>query len=263
MKKIFLLILLILLTGCTAEVNINISPDTINEQVIITAYKNQNFSKEQIYSGFRKYVPAFYNDYIPDAEPDIKKEGVEYYYRSETDLGNGYSFFYNYSFNYGNYKNARTVKDGFKSFVIQKDVVEKHILLTTDNGGNLYFNQYPELESIKINITSSYSVKESNADYVNGNVYTWIMYPNSKKSVYLLLDYPVSDDINNSNGKDEIKEDNNDNEDNDLDKNQVYSKKSDESDFSKFVNENPVLMVVVVFLGFLIIVLLVSKFSKF
>ena len=161
MKKIILFILLtVLLTGCTAEVNIDISTDSINEQISIVAYGNNNISKEQLYSGFRKNLPVYYEDRVADMEEDVALNGVTYYNRREKDLGAGYNFIYDYKFVFGNYKKAYSLKRAFKSPLIQKSDVNKEILISTDNGGLLYFDTYPDLESVKININPEYKVKK-------------------------------------------------------------------------------------------------------
>lgn len=262
MKKIGLLILLlILLTGCTAEVNINVSSSGIYEQVNIVSYTNEYTTKEQIYSNFREYVPAFADDLMPDGEADTKKDGIEYYTRAMTDLGNGYKITYGYKFGFSEYNKARTVKEGFRDAIIQRDAVDKQILFTTDSGGLKYFNYYPDLENVKINITSEYNVKESNADYISNGVYTWNLNSNTKKSIYIVFDDPtytgeVKDD-SSSNNNVEIQE-----EDNKTMVSAPVEEKEERNAITKFMNENPFLTVIICIVLFFIIVLTVLKISK-
>ncbi|MDE5888536.1 MAG: hypothetical protein K2H20_00800, partial [Bacilli bacterium] len=90
-KKIILLIgLVFMLCGCSADVNIELDGSTIKEDVYIYAYPNEYYTKEQLKTAFRKYIPAFAKDMIIDTMPDTESKGVSYYSRSDTDLGNGY-----------------------------------------------------------------------------------------------------------------------------------------------------------------------------
>ena len=71
MKKIIMLFLVIIvLTGCSAEVNINIGENGINETITINDTSSTNYYN---------YVPVFYDDIFSEIEPDVKNEGVSYY----------------------------------------------------------------------------------------------------------------------------------------------------------------------------------------
>ena len=191
MKKRILILLsfIFLLCGCSAEVNLTVTESSINEEVTIVTFADTNLTKTMIKNGFRNFVPAYHEDMLADTEPDERVIGISYYNFNSQDLGNGYKNTYSYKFDFDKYKNARTVKQGFRSVTIQNDNVDNELMLSTDAGGIMFFNSYPKLESIKINIKSDYKVKETNADSSKDNVYTWVFTPsNNKKSVYLLLD---------------------------------------------------------------------------
>ncbi len=263
MKKLVLLIgLLILLTGCTAEVNINVSSSGIYEQVNIVTYANQNLTKDQLSGAFREYVPAFVDDLMADGEADTKKDGISYYSRNMTDIGNGYKTTYGFKFGFDNYNRSRTVQEGFKDAIIQNDTVDKQIMFTTDSSGIKYFGYYPELENIKINITSEYAVKESNADYVNNGVYTWVFTKNTKKSVYIVFDNPnaVSSNKKDDNKDEEVV----DNKDNGNSTTIVNTDDREEKGnvITRFMNEHPLIVMVVAIAFFFILIIIISKISK-
>ena len=254
MKKILLLlVLVILLTGCSANVNLTVTSTNIEEEIIISAYSDSDTTKAQLYTSFRKYMPVFASVPLSDTEPDTKKDGIEYYTRREQDLGSGYKFNYKYKYKFEDYKNSRSVKLGFASRTIQRNSGEKNIMISTDSAGLKYFEQYPNLESVTINIKSSYKMLENNADYVNGNVYTWVLRKGKKKSIYLLLDDPNAKNTDTE-GKEE----------GEVEVKPVIDmrEEKEESAFIKFVNEHPILVAVIGILGFFIILLILSKVSK-
>lgn len=253
-KKIILLIgLVFILCGCTAEVNVTITPQRIDETVIISAYPNQYYTKEQLPTAFRKYIPAFGNNVIVDTEPDEKEIGVKYYNRTDEELSNGYKFKYHYNFSFKDYKNSFALKNGFKSVNIQKDSVERQVLVSTDSGGLLYFNNYPSLLEVRVNITPTYEVLEHNADSVNNGVYSWNLKRDANnKGIYLLM----SDEVKEDKDDDSLK-DTEDKKDNDTKKEPKY-----DSEFDKFVNEHPILVMICALLLFFVIVLVLLKISK-
>ncbi len=177
----------LLLSGCSAEVNLEIVNDKINESTVITAYENAIYSKELIRTSFRNYIPAFAKDVIVDTMPDEEFPDVKYYLKSTTDLGNGYEFNYKYTFDIDEYEEARTVKDGFKSYNISYDRSNSKLTLSTDNEGIIYFNDYPSLDEVIINIKTDYLVEDNNADRKDGNTYTWIFNKDSKKSINMVI----------------------------------------------------------------------------
>lgn len=193
-KCLILVFLIFMMCGCTAEVNLDISDNKIKESVDITFYQNALYPKDIIKSSFRNYIPVYAKNLIVDTMPDEPLEGIDYYTKKETDLGNGYKFNYSYDFNINEYKEARTVKDGFRSYNITFNQ-DDHTISLFAEGTLLYFNEYPELEEVKINIKTDYLVKENNADNVKDNTYTWVFKKDDVKSINMLID--TSDVVKN------------------------------------------------------------------
>ena len=185
-KKIFILTLIILMMcGCSVDVNIDISNNKIKESNDITVLENALYTKEILRTSFRDYIPIYASDLIVDTVPDKPFSDVLYYNKNTTDLGNGYRF--NYSYDY-----ARTIKEGFRdySYTYKNDIIS----LSTDNKGLIYFDEYKELDEVVINIKTNYLVLENNADRVNGNTYTWTFNKDSKKSINIVIDTSESGD---------------------------------------------------------------------
>lgn len=193
-KCLILVFLIFMMCGCTAEVNLDISDNKIRESVDITFYQNVLYPKDIIKTSFRNYIPVYAKNLIVDTMPDEPLEGIDYYTKKETDLGNGYKFNYSYDFNINEYKEARTVKDGFRSYNITFNQ-DDHTISLFAEGTLLYFNEYPELEEVKINIKTDYLVKENNADNVKDNTYTWVFKKDDVKSINMLID--TSDVVKN------------------------------------------------------------------
>lgn len=192
-KKILTLILLIfMVSGCSVEVNLDISDNKIKESNDITIYQNAIYTKEILRTSFRDYIPIYASDLIVDTVPDQPFSDVLYYNKNTTDLGNGYRFNYSYDFDIDKYGDARTIKDGFRdySYSYRNDIIS----LSTDNEGLIYFNDYPLLEEVTVNIKTDYLVEENNADSVNGNTYTWVFNKDSKKSIDIVIDTSKSGD---------------------------------------------------------------------
>ncbi len=192
-KKILTLILLIfMISGCSVEVNIDISDNKIKESNDITIYQNAIYTKEILRTSFRDYIPIYASNLIVDTVPDQPFSDVLYYNKNTTDLGNGYRFNYSYDFDIDKYGDARTIKDGFRdySYSYRNDIIS----LSTDSEGLIYFNDYPLLEEVTVNIETDYLVEENNADSVNGNTYTWVFNKDSKKSIDIVIDTSKSGD---------------------------------------------------------------------
>ncbi len=191
-KILILILVMFMISGCTAEVNLEISVDTIKESVDITAYQDAIYSKDILKTSFRDYIPIYASVVIVDAEDDLPVSSVLYYDKTETDLGNGYLFNYSYDFPIEDYSNARTIKNAFKSYDISVNNSDNTLLLSTDSEGILYFDDYEVLDEVTINITTDYVVLENNADKVEDGVYTWVFTRDSEKSINILIDIEKS-----------------------------------------------------------------------
>jgi len=201
MKKrlFFLIVLAFLLCGCSANVNITIKDNTVTERISINEAPYDVFSMSDIKQQYRKYIPAFYNVPIIDTMPDEQEENVEYYKMTGTELSSSFNAFYQYNFKFKDYKNARSIRNAFRSSEVQFDTYEKQVLFTTESSGMILFKNIPQLTEVKVNITTDYPVLETNADYSNGNTYTWIFNKNTKKGIYLLLSDQTGKSIAESN----------------------------------------------------------------
>lgn len=177
-KKIILIVLLlIILTGCTAKVNLEISDNVVYEEIVID---DQTTSRDN----FREYIPIYDENIIVDAAPDEKKEGVAYYKKNIKDD----KIYYSYAFNLKKYNDSKTMKNFFSSSAIVSSERTGLMELYTSNDGIFAFDLYPGLSYLEININTNLEVEESNADSVKGHTYTWVFTPSNKnKNIYIRM----------------------------------------------------------------------------
>ena len=164
------------------------SEKKINESVNITVYQNAIYSKDIIKTSFRNYIPIYASEPVIDTELDQPYSDIKYYEKTETDLGNGYLFNYKYNFDINEYEKARTVKESFRNYNISVNENDNTISISTDNEGIMYFDNYSELDEVRVNIKTDYLVEENNADTIDGNTYTWVFNKDSKKSINMVID---------------------------------------------------------------------------
>lgn len=248
-RKIIVLVgLVLVLCGCDAEVNLKVTKNDIEETINITDYVGNYASETMLVNNYRDYIPAFFSEIIVDTEPDERKPKVDYYTKSKISFNNGYNFTYKYKFEFDEYSKAMSVKNAYRSVFVQHDRKEKNIVLSTDSSGCLLFQQYKTLNSLKVNITSIYKVLESNADSVNGNVYSWNLTRNNNKNIYIKYDTTVSGGV--------VKDENTDN-DTEEDEEIVEEEKSDTK-----VSFYAILVIILAILVFIIFVIVISKLDK-
>lgn len=171
MKKLLLLVLFItLLSGCTAQINLNITHDQIKEEGIFTfTYR------ETKYQDLLEYV----NDRLVEVEYTSENLGyykVEYddlvLTASSTNSDNNYVLPFSLHLCYDNV----TVKK------------EDNKLLIETSGNFKCFDKYNELSSIELNVKTNNKVLESNSDNIVNNNYTWkLNRGQSSKNIHILM----------------------------------------------------------------------------
>lgn len=209
-KTLFLIMILLLLCGCSAEVNLEINNKKVIEDISINALVDNINDKESLKTHFREYMPVFNEVMFTDVEPDTKLEGISYYNRTVKELGTGFLYNYKYTFDFSNYNKARSLKRTFRSAVLEENKKDNTITLYTDKSGIVLMNEYSNFTELIINIKTDYKVLENNADSVNENVYTWkFTQTDNKKNIYLKMSLEKneeSDKISKDDKKEKTKE---------------------------------------------------------
>ena len=172
-NKLFLIIpLLILLSGCTVNYNLNIDKNSITENITGTV-TNEEITPEV--EGRTDVNPKYYYLYLNDSA--LINDSNEKYTKEITDINNGKSFKFNYTYK-GNYDKSVVINNCFENHVVEETDTYYRIEL---NGkfSCLYSDK------IDINVTSNYEVLDNNAKKVYGNKYTWTI--DNSDNVNILL----------------------------------------------------------------------------
>lgn len=186
MKRIILCVFLLLLTtGCTAEYNLTID-DLENFTYEETGYiKTSNLEEiSTIYNS--EWPTTAYTDGDYDSEAPTRFPDEEYYEVESSKIGEIYQVKYHYTFPSERFNDSTGVHTGFYDF---KKTVDEEANTTTLDTGKFYYEKFPDLEKLTVNLTVNNSVVSHNADEVNGNVYTWVFTPENFSTARLTLTY--------------------------------------------------------------------------
>ena len=176
-KFVFLILILLLCCGCNVEYELNIDDYLkLNEFVSIKAISESEKNKINDYDGYLP-VDVRTDDYRVYEQ---KFDDVEYYNidkkydNSKLEVG--------YSFNIDNFNYSMIAASCF-DFLSAVDTDNKLVLSTSR--GFLCFENYPELESVNVKITTKREVYSNNADYIEGNTYIWNITEGNKDDIYI------------------------------------------------------------------------------
>lgn len=167
-KKIIILIILLLsVTGCTTDYNLNIEDDYITENIFSTIPSSYVTKKSRIkeIETDNQVIPFINNPQYVFNESD----GITYNKTVKLDKSNNYivNLYYKYIFN--DFLKSRAYNNCFQESYISKE--ENGTIPVVFKGK--FYCLYGD--KVNINITSSKKVLGNNADVINGNTYTWII----------------------------------------------------------------------------------------
>ena len=159
-NKSLFIIILILITGCSVEYNLNIDSSFSEHTVYIPE------SSEEMIDGTQYRLPALFSESRLTYDNSNLKEIK--YYNIKTLKDNKFSFNCVYDDNQLNDSNI--ANSCYQFFSV--DAKENEVSILT--GNKFYcFDVYEELDSVTININSNYKVIQSNADKIVGKKHTW------------------------------------------------------------------------------------------
>lgn len=178
-KKILLLILLVFMTGCSAEYDIEIYNNEVREDMEFVSTDASMWDSEVQYGltyddlllASLDYPYPVFNDTVVDENDLIKIDGVEYYkstlIQDDFKLGQKLSY---HKFTLDNFSKSSMVNKCYQYFNVIED--GDNIVLSTSLK-NLCFDEYKILNTITVNLKTNHKVVSNNADTVVGYHYTW------------------------------------------------------------------------------------------
>lgn len=181
MKRIngflIIMVLVIACTGCSIDYKIEITKETIKENIAITDLTTNKRTKEIIYSEYQNWVPVYVNalkNEVFEYDGTIKIENVEYHNKNITELENGYNYTYSYNYPISTFEDASSIRQMYSNKRIYMNT--KYITINTDKI-NLLCN-YDYFDDIKITISideNYYKVNHTNGEKIANNQYVWHM----------------------------------------------------------------------------------------
>jgi len=172
MKKIVFLLLILLVSGCTSNYELEISNDSFKENISVVINKDEIPSKpvNETIETDDQITPFLENKYsaLFSNEKAYYKKKVAYY-------GDYINVNMKYNYNLEEFKDSNSLNLCFEEFVFENE--ETYYIHAYGNFYCLYTNE------ININIKSNNKVIKNNATSVNGNIYTWTINDSNSNNV--------------------------------------------------------------------------------
>lgn len=185
MKKVFMLsFLLLFITGCKAEYNLEIYNDKFIEDTIIS----DDSTSWDLNDPTRKSI---IDNFITNLELDYG------YHYKEYKGNNLIGIEYNINYTDDNYTDSGLFNRYYKYVRLTK---EDKIYQLSTSIKLLAFDYYENLNSVTINIKTNHKVVSNNADSVDGYKYTWNITRENYKNKYIQIEYYKNEYVSNYNG---------------------------------------------------------------
>lgn len=183
-KLLFLLLILMICSGCSVEYNLNIDKDDKIKEIITLLAEDGN-DIEQI-EKYQTYLPI--DKDADDAGVFEKKiDGVSYYDQKKSPSYDKLKF--SYLHNFDTFQRDYITNSSYQYVTITKD--DNQLILSTSRI-NKVFERYDNLNSVTINITSRYKLVDTNADTHSKYKYTWVVDRTNYNNKYLYLSLDTS-----------------------------------------------------------------------
>ena len=148
--KYFILLFVLLLTGCSVQYDLKFEQDTIKEKIDIKAEHNSDNQS------------VFNRDYYAIINASTSNE------YNKVLLDDGYEFSYDYGFE--EFRNSRFL-NCYDAYSLNTD--NNVITFSTSKQFKCLVYDYMPIDNVVINISTDYEVVDNNADAIEGNVYKW------------------------------------------------------------------------------------------
>lgn len=188
MKKIiFLITLCLLLTGCTANYNLEITNNEFKESITGNVL-NTEIEEDKNATDINMH------NYLLRSEQNVFYNNDNILYnKKHNDTENGIDFEYTYTFNENNFINSRILNECFDNYTFENKNNEYYISLS----GNFYCNY---ADTTNINLTTDYKVTAHNAESKKQNTYTWKIDKDNTEDLSLFITIDKSKKASNNIG---------------------------------------------------------------
>ncbi len=174
MKKIIILMLFIILTGCNAKYNLEYIDGEFKEDLNILNGKSKELNGIPI-DEYLNYNISI--NYLDDQEELALNENLnkyKFYNKSLIDDGSNYGINLNYKFS------QSEISDSFIMHILFNSIIINNSKLKFSDINNVFTN-YEDLKNIEISFKTDKIVENSNADKVEDDVYYWFINKNNYK----------------------------------------------------------------------------------
>lgn len=188
MKKWILLLLILVVTGCSANYNLTITNESVLEDLSLSS------SKSEIDNDIFKLATSH--------DLNVYNDSSEVYEMSDDSSLDDYIASYKYKHDISKYAGSFVLN---RCFIRQNYTVNNKDYFMIETGPSFYCIDMEDdlfVDEVRVNITTKLEVLDNNADVINGNVYTWIIdgsnYKNKPISIKIKKDKSVSAKTKNS-----------------------------------------------------------------
>lgn len=186
--------MIILLTGCKATYNLEISQSGMKENLVIYATTISENSTIKNYPLVAYITENVNDDYSNDLNILFEKiDGIDYYNDSISLDDQGFTTIkYKYNFDYDKFLDSSIINGSYDKIVLNKydsndDGKDDYTVFST-MGNFIPFERYNTLENVTIKITCLFKMISHNADKVDGNTYIWNFTKDNVKDINLVYD---------------------------------------------------------------------------
>lgn len=261
-KNIVFILAVFLLTGCSASYNLTIdSSNNVFAEKTSIYESNSDLSLQASFESIKQNKkPAYYSD-IPDMDSVKIKENTAIYTITDYTDSSNYGLTYAFNFPSQKYYDSNMLKSNVENYTIS----ESNNTMKLQASKFKCFDNFKQLQSLRVNINIANEVVYNNADYVSDNTYTWIInstnYTDKKITIYYKLDNnkTISGDKITSDNIDDNTKPSEEPDDNQKPNENVTN---EETEFQKFANQHKGLIILIAYIVFSIIIFIVIKIKK-
>jgi len=187
-KKLLSIIICLLLTGCTANYNLEIVGNNFYETI------SGNVLNSEIRSNSNETDTGIFEYLLNSEQPVFKNNDTIFYNKILNNKKNSVDFENSYKFNNINFNNSRILDACFENHTFKTENNIYYIFLSGK------FN-CAYADKTNISLTTKHLVTTHNADKVNKNKYTWTINKNEEEkiNIYISIDKSKTSKSNNLN----------------------------------------------------------------